>query len=89
MSPQKCRPPTEALLVVDNTRLVSESAFQLDFLVFILSYILILEVKRIHGFVHFGEYDQFMRVDTNIEMFPNPLEQCLRQEHLLKTFLQH
>ncbi|WP_193745242.1 NERD domain-containing protein [Geomicrobium sp. JCM 19055] len=51
---------------------------------FILSYILILEVKHIHGFVHFAEYDQFMRVDTNIKMFPNPLEQCLRQELLLK-----
>lgn len=30
-----------------------------------------------------------MRVDTNIVMFPNPLEQCLRRKRLLKTFLQH
>ncbi|GAK04841.1 hypothetical protein JCM19037_3293 [Geomicrobium sp. JCM 19037] len=78
----------ETHLLLHNVRLVDESAYQMDVVVLTTRYVLILEVKHIHGLVHFGDHDQFTREDTNVEIFSNPLEQCLRQERLLKTFLE-
>ncbi|GAK14735.1 nuclease-related domain-containing protein [Geomicrobium sp. JCM 19039] len=85
---QSLRSDHQQYLILHNIRLLeTNTAFQMDFIVLTQYYILILEVKHINGPVFFGEHDQFTRETEHLEIFANPLEQCLRQERLLKSFL--
>ncbi|MFB4160901.1 nuclease-related domain-containing protein [Geomicrobium sp. JSM 1781026] len=76
-------------LIFHNIRLKSGSYFQIDFIVLTAFYALILENKHINGSVHFGTLHQFSRkIGPKIDIFENPLDQCLRQEKLFSNFLE-